>query len=173
MRLVVLLHGAGGDAERGIALLRGLADRERLVLLAPKSRATTWDVISGGFGPDVEAIDSLLDKLTHIVQVSSLAVAGFSDGASYALTLGMGNGDVFNDVIAFSPGFTAAQEIHGRPRFFVSHGTQDRVLPIRTCSRRLVPALEDRGYDVTYREFEGGHEVPTNIREKALDWLGG
>ena len=62
---------------------------------------------------------------------------------------------------------------HGRPRFFVSHGTEDAVLPIERCSRRLVPALERQGYDVTYEEFAGGHEVPLPIREQALDWLTG
>jgi phospholipase/carboxylesterase len=39
---------------------------------------------------------------------------------------------VFSSAIAFSPGFVAVAvaEPVGRPRVFVSHGTQDRVLPI-------------------------------------------
>jgi len=32
---------------------------------------------------------------------------GFSDGASYALSVGITNGDLFTHVIAFSPGFVA------------------------------------------------------------------
>ena len=27
------------------------------------------------------------------------------------------------------------------------------------------------GYDVRYREFDGGHEVPPEIARGALDWL--
>jgi acetyl esterase/lipase len=84
-------------------------------------------------------------------------------------SLGITNGDVFDSVIAFSPGFSAAEARTGRPRFFVSHGTQDPVLPIDQCSRRLVPALEEHGYDVTYREFTGGHEVPPHIMDSAVD----
>ena len=171
LRLVVVLHGAGGEPERTRQLLLPYAEEHRLLLLAPASQGPTWDVIRGGFGPDVETIDTLLRRTTEQHAIDGLTVAGFSDGASYALTLGVANGDVFGSVIAFSPGFAAAQVRHGQPRFFVSHGTGDRVLPIDRCSRRLVPALEQQGYDVTYEEFDGGHEVPTDIRQDALDWL--
>ena len=172
LRLVVLLHGAGGEPVRTRKLLLAHADQHRLLLVAPASSGPTWDVIQGGFGPDVATIDTLLRRTTDQYAVEGLTVAGFSDGASYALTLGLSNGDVFDSVIAFSPGFAAAQLRHGDPRFFVSHGTADRVLPIERCSRRLVPALQQQDYDVTYEEFAGGHEVPTEMRRKAVEWLG-
>ena len=172
LRLVVLLHGAGGTPQRTLGLLRPYAERHHLLLVAPKSRDRTWDVISEGFGPDVRNIDELLQRLSQQYRVEGHTVAGFSDGASYALTLGISNGDVFDSVIAFSPGFEAAEASHGRPRFFVSHGVGDQVLPIDMCSRRLVPALQEVGYDVTYEEFDGGHQVPPSIREQALAWLG-
>ena len=56
----------------------------------------------------------------------------------------------------------------GRPRIFVSHGVQDRVLPIEQCSRRLVPQLEAGGYEVDYGEFQGGHIVPEELARHAL-----
>lgn len=34
--------------------------------------------------------------------------AGFSDGASYALSLGLPNGNLFSHIVAFSPGFMRA-----------------------------------------------------------------
>src|SRR3954464_14625858 len=52
-RLVLVLHGAGGDARSGLGPLAPLADAHRLLLLAPASRGSTWDVIVGGWGPDV------------------------------------------------------------------------------------------------------------------------
>jgi predicted esterase len=55
---------------------------------------------------------------------------------------------------------------------FVSHGTRDDVLPIDRTSRRIVPALRDDGYDVTYREFDGGHVVPPEVAREAVDRLG-
>ena len=171
LRLVVVLHGAGGDPRRTRELLLPYAEQHRLLLLAPASARSSWDVIHGGFGPDVATIDELLRRTAAEFAIEGITMAGFSDGASYALTLGVSNGDVVDSVVAFSPGFAAAQVRHGRPRFFVSHGTGDRVLPIDRCSRRLVPALERDGYDVTYEEFDGGHEVPPAVRQQAVTWL--
>ncbi len=170
-RLVLCLHGAGSAAAPALDRLMPWADRHRLLLVAPKSAAASWDVITGGFGPDVRTIDGLLTELSARHAVSSYAVTGFSDGASYALTLGLVNGDLFDAVVAWSPGFQAAPTRTGRPRFFVSHGTEDQVLPIAATSRRLVPALEDDGYDVTYVEYPGGHLVTEALRQQAVEWL--
>jgi phospholipase/carboxylesterase len=61
--------------------------------------------------------------------------------------------------------------MRGKPRVFVSHGTQDQVLPIDDTSRRIVPGLKARGYDVTYREFEGPHRVPPTIARDGFEWF--
>ena len=173
MRLVVFLHGAGGNGHRSVNILRSYADERRLLLLSPKSVGPTWDVILGGYGPDIANLDRLLTAVTARYPVRGCTLAGFSDGASYALSVGVSNGDVFDSVMAFSPGFSAAQVRSGKPRFFVSHGVHDETLPIDRCSRRLVPMLEKSGYDVTYEEFDGGHEVPDDIKRSAVGWLTG
>jgi predicted esterase len=171
LRLVVFLHGAGGEASRSLGVLRPFADSERLLVLAVQSTGTTWDAILGGYGPDVRNLDRLLTQVSRRYPIHGYTVAGFSDGASYALSLGLGNGDVFDSVVAFSPGFSAARVRHGRARFFLSHGTEDRVLPIDRCSRRIVPELEREGYDVTYQEFTGGHAIPDEGKTSAMRWL--
>lgn len=170
---VLSLHGAGGNAEGGLYPLREPADEAGLILLAPASTGPTWDVVRGGFGPDVELIDQALAAAFArcAVDPARLAIGGFSDGASYALSLGLTNGDLFRQVLAFSPGFLAPAGQQGEPRIFVSHGVRDEVLPIEVCSRRLVPLLERAGYDVTYREFDGPHTVPPAIARQALGWF--
>ncbi|MFI6236235.1 alpha/beta hydrolase [Micromonospora sp. NPDC050784] len=170
-RLVLLLHGAGGSARQGLDLLLPVADAQHLLLVAPDSSAASWDLIAGGFGADVGRIDGLLATVFGTYPVSDVTVGGFSDGASYALSLGLANGDLIDAVLAFSPGFAAPPVTHGRPRIFISHGVDDRVLPIDVCSRRLVPRLHDLGYDVTYEEFPGGHDIPSPIRDSATTWL--
>lgn len=171
--MAVVLHGASGHARDALTLLRPLADATGMLLLAPTSHQYTWDVIVGGYGPDVEAVDRALEETfsRYAVDPTRLAVGGFSDGASYALCLGINNGDLFSDVLAFSPGFMAPSVRVGVPRFFVSHGTRDDVLPIDFCSRRVVPGLERMGYEVEYREFEGGHTVPPEILLDAIGWF--
>jgi phospholipase/carboxylesterase len=170
-RLVVSLHGAGGVPDDALDLFRPYADEAELIVLAPKSSGPTWDVAQGGFGPDVLAIDRLLAQVFAEHDVDQVAVAGFSDGASYALSLGLTNGDLFRSVIAFSPGFIAYQQATGAPRLFISHGTHDSVLPIGRTSRRGVPSLRAAGYRVRYREFDGEHEVPGPIVQEAVEWL--
>ncbi|HEY7611933.1 MAG TPA: hypothetical protein VH764_02975 [Gemmatimonadales bacterium] len=171
--LIVSLHGAGGSGRRSLLRLRALADERGLLLLSPDSRASTWDVVRTGFGPDVEFLDQALDLVfsRYAVDPARLAAEGFSDGASYALSLGLLNGDLFTHVIAFSPGFVLAERREGRPRCFVSHGVQDPVLPIDPCSRRIVRELRGDRYDVRYTEFQGGHQVPPAIARAAVDWL--
>jgi phospholipase/carboxylesterase len=169
--LVVGLHGAGSDPAEPIALLRPHADRAGLILLAPKSQGATWDLGQGGFGPDVAAIDELLEQVFAEYEVDDVAVAGFSDGASYALSLGLTNGDLFRSVIGFSPGYIAFAQQNGTPRLFISHGTRDSILPIGRTSRRGVPRLRAAGYPVKYVEFDGDHEVPPQIALQAVDWL--
>lgn len=170
---VLSLHGAGGNEQSGLFPLHELADEAGLVLLSPASRGRTWDVILRDFGPDIDSIDLALTTAFArcAIDPTRMAVAGFSDGASYALSIGITNGDLFPLVMAFSPGFAAPGRQHGEPRFYISHGTKDAVLPIDRTSRRVVPQLVDAGYGVEYREFDGPHTVPSEIARDAVDWF--
>ncbi len=170
--LVVVLHGAGGSGQHSIELARADADRLGLILFAPSSAGPSWDIISGrAYGPDVRAIDRALEQVFagYAVDPERVAVAGFSDGASYALSLGLANGALFTDILAFSPGFMAPARREGAPQIFISHGVRDQVLPIEICSRRIVPQLKRAGYEVDYREFPGGHSVPQELARAAFD----
>lgn len=171
--LIVSLHGAGGTGRSHLQHLIPEADQFGVILVAPTSRDQTWDVIRGGYGPDVETIDRALSRTFDGYAIDSrlLAVEGFSDGASYALSIGLTNGDLFTGILAFSPGFMAPAAQRGEPRIFISHGTNDRVLGIDVCSRRIVPRLERAGYDIRYDEFEGGHTVPERIAEDGVRWF--
>jgi predicted esterase len=102
-----------------------------------------------------------------------VVLEGFSDGASYALGLGLANGDLFSRIVAFSPGFIppGSTPVTGLPEVFVSHGVQDPVLPIDGASRTIVPRLQNDGYPVTYVEFDGGHSVPAEVATQAVEWL--
>jgi phospholipase/carboxylesterase len=171
--LLLVLHGATGSGRHAIHAFQDLAEARGLLLLAPDSRAYTWDIVFGGFGPDVEFVDRALGMVfqQQNVDADRVAIGGFSDGASYALTLGLANGDLFSRVAAFSPGFVADVVRRGSPRFFMSHGTRDTILPIETCGRRIAREFRGLGYDVRFVEFDGGHEVPPDVAEAAMDWL--
>jgi phospholipase/carboxylesterase len=42
------------------------------------------------------------------------------------------------------------------------------VLPISQTSRQLVPLLRKAGYEVDYREFSGGHTIPSAMAQASV-----
>ena len=109
-----------------------------------------------------------------------LVIGGFSDGASYALSLNLANGDVFSYIVAFSPGFIVRAQARGRmgndnkvriPLVYIAHGTGDNVLPITSTSRIFVSSLRKNGYNVEFREFNGGHHLSRQVVDQAMTWL--
>jgi len=170
--LLVLLHGATQRA-RLFERIAPMADSAGVVILAPDSRGMTWDAVRDAFGPDVRFIDRAVMRAFDRAYIDSCRVVlgGFSDGASYALSLGIRNARHLRGVVAFSPGFIIPAHEIGRLPVFVRHGTRDEILPIDNASRAIVPALRSAGFIVDYAEFDGPHTVrPADARD-ALDWV--
>ena len=173
MPLLVFLHGATQSGARTITRVSAAAEQLGIAVIAPDSRNGTWDAIRDEFDEDIVFLNKALEHVFERVNVdpARLAIGGFSDGASYGLSLGLVNGDLFPRVVACSPGFIIQAPSHGKPHLFFSHGTADQVLPIDQCSRVMVPRLRSMGYDVTFKEFDGRHELPPPIAEEALRWM--
>ncbi|MBD0375350.1 MAG: phospholipase [Flavisolibacter sp.] len=172
--LAVMLHGAGGNAAHGLSIIHHLADAHNIILLAPYARSSSWDIIHDDqYGRDIIFINQALENVfsEYVIDTKRIAIGGFSDGASYALCVGLTNGDLFTHILAFSPGFAFTSEVEGKPRIFISHGVQDDVLPINPCSRRIVPRLRKQGYEVIYEEFDGTHVLPPFVSEAAVRWF--
>ena len=117
--LLVALHGAGGQPSDVLKSFRADADRDKFVLLIPASKTGTWDMIEDlkrrlgaemniapRYGKDLKALDeSLADAFSKIaIDPARVGVMGFSDGATYALSVGTANPQLFRTIIAFSPG---------------------------------------------------------------------
>jgi phospholipase/carboxylesterase len=174
--LLVMLHGATQSADDMFWYLGSAHEDAGVAVLAPNSRNTTWDAIDGDFGADVELLNRSLERVFETVAIdrTRVSVGGFSDGATYAVALGLINGDLFSSALAFSPGFVIeVNPHHTKPRFFISHGTRDHILPIDRCGRRVAAELKARDYDVTFREFDGDHEIPPEVARDGLSWVAG
>ena len=92
------------------------ADKGRFIILAPESPGQSWGTGPKNWGYNYLAINrALQDAFARCaIDPSRIALGGFSDGASYALSLGLANGDVFSYVIAFSPGYIVRAQARGR-----------------------------------------------------------
>ncbi|TCH99061.1 phospholipase [Roseococcus sp. SYP-B2431] len=169
--LIVMLHGATSNPTRALGRLGEEPDRRKCLVLATKSRGSSWDILEGGYGFDVAMLDYALTATFRRFPIDPrrIAIAGFSDGASYALSLGVANGDLFTHAMGFSPGFVVPGPRRGRPSLFVSHGREDAILPIDRCGRPVAARLREEGYAVRYLEFEGGHVLPPEMVAAAMD----
>ena len=105
--LVLMLHGAGGDARAGWASPSTGPTPPACSSSRPRSRpprGTSSSAATARTWPTSTAPWRRSSR-RYAVDPSRVAVGGFSDGASYALSLGLTNGDLFTHVLAFSPGF--------------------------------------------------------------------
>jgi phospholipase/carboxylesterase len=171
--LLVLFHGAGGEANKVLPFFVRWARARRFLLLAPQSMFPTWDIVIGGHGPDLERLDTALQQVASHFRLdpAHLAFAGFSDGGSYALSVGLSNGDVVSHVIALSAGFMNTFTRHGAPRVFIAHGRSDTQLPFETSARPHALKLLEDGADLTLLPFDGEHVIVPEVVARAIGFF--
>jgi phospholipase/carboxylesterase len=189
--LLVLLHGADHRPGWMIERLARQADKRGIVLLAPSSQGGTWDAVTRAKQPpsrdsplvnanarrftggrDAARVEAAIAALGQNVPVdrARTVLAGFSDGATYALALGMSRAHAFAAVIAWSPGIALETPAPARGRrVFVSHGRQDPILPYATDCAEILPNLRTEGAALTFLPFEGVHQIPEAAVDAFLD----
>lgn len=157
--LMVLFHGGGGHAEKILPMMEQHALAQGFLLLVPQSRYPTWDIVIAGNGPDRERLDQTLAEVNarYRIDPGHICFAGHSDGGSYALSLGLTNGQFVTHIIVSSAGFMSVHRQEGAPRIFMSHGLQDTQIPIDRSGRTHSALLKQAGYDISYMEYNGPH----------------
>lgn len=173
--MLVLCHGAGGEADKVLPHFVRWARARRFLLLAPQSMFPTWDIVIGGHGPDLERLDTTLQQVAACFRLdpARLAIAGFSDGGSYALSVGLSNGDLFSHVIALSAGFMNTFTRQGTPKVFIAHGRSDTQLPFDTSARPHALKLLEEGVDLTLLPFDGDHRIVPEVVARAMAFFMG
>lgn len=172
--LLIMLHGFGGWADE-MKSTYALAEEFGVVLIVPESRQVTWGQGAPGFDPDVRYIGAAYRKVTSLVNIDPdrVGLGGRSDGAGYALSMGLAYGDIFNHLIVIAGGAMNPIRRKGTPKIFIAHGANDQTMPIDLTGRLFSKQLKDEGYSVTYREYEGGHGTPIAVVREAFVWLVG
>jgi len=181
--LVVLLHGAGGYPPHFLQMMEPAADKRGVILLAPRSLGVTWDLVEKmqsaddpWGGPDANRIDEALQDLFGRASIdpSRIVLLGFSDGASYALSLGLSNPRLFTSVVALSPGMYAPpRRVDKAQLVYIAHGRSDRILRFSN-TEAIVERLRDDRAKLRFHPFDGDHRIDKGALAEALDWtLGG
>lgn len=172
MPIVMMLHGFLGSGEGSRAFFP-LAEEFGVIILAPESRSLTWGQGTPGFDEDVHYLGPAYRHVANVLDLDSthVALGGVSDGAGYALSMGLAYGDSFNHIMVFSGGLMRPFRKQGKPRLFFAHGIDDHQMPIDLTARKYVPLLKAEGYDVTYHEYAGGHRPPAAEFREAFKWF--
>jgi phospholipase/carboxylesterase len=172
MPLLMMLHGFAGFGT-GVRYTFPLAEEFGVIVIAPESRELTWGQSAPGFDQDVRYLGAAFRHVSSFLDVdpAHVALGGHSDGAGYALSMGLAYGETFNHLMIFSEGLMIPFRKQGKPKIFIGHGIDDHQMPIDDTSRKFVPKLKSEGYDVTYREYEGGHGTPVSVVREAFEWF--
>ncbi|MBI1804384.1 MAG: hypothetical protein HY033_04735 [Ignavibacteriae bacterium] len=187
---LILLHGRGANEDDLLGLAQYLDER----LLIVSARAPFPFQFGGGFTwyeieevgkPESKMFAESYRKLQQFfhdvkngypVEPTKVFFGGFSMGAimSYALALTK-PADVAG-VIANS-GYVPEENglefqwnlIKGKP-FFVAHGKYDPVIPVQ-FGQRAKELLQNAHADLTYREYEMGHQIGEESLNDMMQWL--
>jgi phospholipase/carboxylesterase len=144
--------------------------------LDPNTRPphASTDQLAPGFGPSPTvvaaraAVQALIATVVDRYGPTTVALLGFSQGAMLSIDVGLAGAPDVQLVVAMSgvllmDSVAALTAPHPtRPRFLLSHGRQDPVVPFANGTRAK-DLLEKHGFSVTWRPFEGGHEIPSPV----------
>ena len=149
-------------------------DKPGLVLIAPASKGQTWSILRSEQDLDLESVNLALAEAYERCTIDRrrIAVGGFSDGATYALTHGVSNGDLFPADDRVLARRDRRRRAAGRSALLrLARNALQRPAD-RQCRRRRRPqAPHGPDYPVTYRRFRGDHEVSPTISKAAVRWF--
>jgi predicted esterase len=108
--------------------------------------------------------------------IGDVYLLGFSQGASFAFSIGIKNHDVFKGIIPFGGWFD--EEWIGEDaikagkdlKVFIGHGKDDKSVKYESGTKAR-DILKENGYDVTFVDFEGGHTVDRDVLKQAIVWI--
>ncbi len=114
------------------------------------------------------AVQALIATVVDRYAPATVALVGFSQGAMLSIDVALAGAPGVDRVVAMSgvvlvdsvPALIAPHS--AKPRFLLSHGRLDPAVPFAS-GRQGKDLLEAQGFPVTWRPFDGGHEIPEPV----------
>jgi phospholipase/carboxylesterase len=177
--LITLLHGADRQDERLAKAYRDEPEPRQALFLIPRSLDRTWDLIAGDARPDLDFLEFAYDLIyrRYPVDPERQALLGYSDGASYALSIGLSNPRIFSAVMGWAAGFFVLEaglvsDDDPKPQVLLEYGTHDPMFPFERVALPMRDRLRRAGYQLEFRVDQGGRHWPSGeFRPEALDWF--
>ena len=177
--LVTVLHGAGRQDEMLVRACRDEPEKRDALFLVPRSALPTWDLIASPERPDLDFLEYAYDLIyrRYPVDAGRQALLGYSDGASYALSVGLSNPHLFRAVMGWAASFIALDptfnlDADRKPAVLLEYGTHDEIFPFERVAVPMRENLRKAGYTVEFRVDQGGKHWPSSdFLPEALDWF--
>jgi phospholipase/carboxylesterase len=192
--LLVLHHGRGSDEQDLMGLAAVLDPGRRLHVVTPRaplrlqgSPGYHWYLVPRVGYPDPESFRSATADLAAFHDAlwadtglgpERTVLGGFSMGSVMSYALGLDGGRpapagilALSGFIPTVDGWRPSLEDRTGTAILIAHGRQDPVIPV-TFARTAHEVLEQAGFDVDYREFDGGHHVDPDDLPRTTAWLG-
>lgn len=181
--MFTILHGAGRQDEALAKGYKNEPDERQAFFLIPRSVEPTWDLIASDGRPDLDFLEYAYDLIYRRFPIDPLqqVLVGYSDGASYAMSVGLSNSTMFSALIGWAAGFIVldpptAEQFQvaipePRPRIYLEYGTHDELFDYHSVAIPTRDRLQQAGFDVTFSTDEGGRHWPSGtFHTEALDW---
>jgi len=183
-----VLHGMGSNEQDLLPLVDKLADQFFIFSLrGPIAQPPGFAFFTiEGFGKPhrpifeqaMTALESFLNyaTTTYPVDTKSVYFMGFSQGAISSISLSLRIPERIRGVIALSgyiPAFMQEESKNfesSAPRYFISHGQQDPVLPYQ-WGEQARDFLVGQGADVSFHSYPDGHFVSEPVYHDFTTWL--
>ena len=183
--MLVLLHGFGANEQDLLPMAARLDPRLAVASLRGpyQIRPGSYSWVNGNTADEldkarrmvIECIDQVVDSTG--ADRGRVYLAGFSQGAMLTLAIALTEPEKIAGaavlsgrlVAAVSDNHAAPERLRGFP-ILVTHGTDDRQIPVRSA-HDIRQALKPMGVAVDYHEFESGHYI-SDFNVGVLDrWL--
>ncbi len=187
---LIMLHGRGADEEDLLGLSSYLDDRLFILSVrAPFSfsygEGYTWYEFGALGNPEPKMFTSSYEKLTlfledalngYPINKAKIFLFGFSMGTVMSYSLALTRPELFCGVVANSgyiPEGTHLTYLWNQldtMEFFISHGTQDQVIPVQ-LGRRAKELLTTNHARFEYKEYPMTHQISEESLADLTGWL--
>ena len=188
---ILLLHGRGSDEEDLLSLAESLDERFLLISarapFAFPSGGYTWYEVQESGDPHQETFLASYGKLSRFLDDVSagypvdrerILLLGFSMGTVMSYALALTRPALIRGVAASSgylpevPFLSYRWQELGHTAFFISHGTEDPIIPV-AMARRARALLESAGAPLVYREYPMPHTISEQSLRDIAAWTTG
>lgn len=175
--VIVAIPGLSGRGEGFVSQeMRDFAVKEHFMIIAP---SFVWDQANWNSNTSYQypeawsgnALIQIIDKVKekHGISASQLHLFGFSAGAQYALRFANWRPDLCASCAAHGSGGTVIPTKTNKVKFLVSVGKEDAERIGK--AEQFYSAAKGLGIDVVYKQYEGGHGLPSTQVKETLDFI--